>query len=128
MMLGLGSWADPSFLSLPFCPFFCFPPIFPPPPPTAPVEARAWKHKEDSNTTSAQSSRSVGVGRWICSHICSRLTSMPLLFNHPLEPWPSSLLHTSEFLRVCSLLWYLVFHNSKLSFVVCDLRVSILSP
>lgn len=123
-MLGLGSWADPSF---PSCSFFCFPPPSPPHPP-APVEARAWKHKEDSNTTSAQSSRSVGVGGWICSHICGRLMSMPLLFNHPLEPWPSSLLHTSEFLRVCSLLWYLVFHNSKLSFVVCDLLVSILSP
>lgn len=45
-----------------------------------------------------------------------------------LEPWSSSLLHTSEFLGVFSLLYYFVLGNSNLPSVVCDLYVFILSP
>ena len=52
-MLELLSWADPPPLSLPPCSFFYFPPVFPPPFSPPSLEARAWKHKDDSNNLSA---------------------------------------------------------------------------
>lgn len=58
-------------------------------------------------TSLPSNSRSVGIGGWICNHICGGLKSTSLLFNHPLDPWPSSFLHISEFLPICSLLRYL---------------------
>ena len=120
------SWADPPLPSLPVCSFFYFPPVFPPPFSPPSLGARAWTQRWFKSPLCFKL-HICWIGRWICNHICSELKSTPLLFSHPLDPWPSSFLHLSEFLPICSLLEYLDLHNSKLCSAVCDFCVH-LSP
>ena len=122
-MLELLARADPPLLSLPPCSFFYFSLYFLP----LPLRRGPGNTKMIQIPPLPSNSRSVGIGRWICNHICGGLKSTPLLFNHLLDPWPSSFLHISEFLPICSLLGYLDLHNSKLCSVVCDSCVH-LSP
>jgi len=111
-MLELLARADPPLLSLPPCSFFYFSLYFLP----LPLRRGPGNTKMIQIPPLPSNSRSVGIGRWICNHICRGLQSTPLLFNHLLDPWPSSLLHISEFLPICSLLGYLAL----LSPLLCD--------